>query len=330
MEKKTPIKWFKSRKREKQSKIPEKTGISGQTREKRRRKRMRQRSWDRGKGFAVDLAFDLGGGLLFAAGLSMFAAPAEFAPGGISGLVLILNHLWHLPLGLTTLALNLPLLLVSLRAVGGRFLIKSLCTMGVLTGYLDVIFPHLPQYTGNALLAALYSGVLIGAGMAFFYLRGSSSGGTDFLVVPIKKRYPHLPVGKVVMVFDLAVILLGWAAFGNLDAVLYGLISVAATSIVIDKILYGVDAGKLVLIITNRGKAVAEGISRRCARGATLVSGEGAYTGSERQILLCACSRAEAVRVRAAAWEEDQAAFVMIWETSEVFGEGFRPVQGEA
>lgn len=125
------------------------------------------------------------------------------------------------------------------------------------------------------------------------------------------------------MVVDLVIILLGWPAFGNVDAVLYGVISTATTSVVIDKIMYGVGAGKLLIIITTAGQAVADKIGEVCARGSTMIRAVGTYTGADRQVLLCACSKAEAYKVRSAAYRVDENAFVMISETSEVFGEGF-------
>ncbi len=173
------------------------------------------------------------------------------------------------------------------------------------------------------MLAALFSGVFFGCGLALIYMRGSSTGGTDFLTMSIKALHPHLSLGAVTMAIDLVIILIGWPVFGNLDAVLYGLISTFVTSTVIDKIMYGTSAGKLAIIITTQGPAMATHIDEVCARGSTLIRARGSYTTTDRQVLLCACSKAEAYKVRRAAHQTDPDAFVMITETSEVFGEGF-------
>ena len=154
-------------------------------------------------------------------------------------------------------------------------------------------------------------------------MRGSSTGGTDFLTMSIKALHPHLSIGAVTMAIDLIIILIGWPVYGNPDAVLYGLISTFVTSTVIDKIMYGTSAGKLAIIITTQGPAMATHIDEVCARGSTLIRAKGSYTTTERQVLLCACSKAEAYKVRRAAHQTDPDAFVMITETSEVFGEGF-------
>ena len=127
-----------------------------------------------------DLTYDIAGSILYAAGIYTFAGNAGFAPGGVSGLALILNYLFGLPVGTVTLLFNIPLVLISYRAVGRQLLIKSAKTMLISSLFLDVVFPFVPMYDGNRLMASIYSGVFMGAGMALFYIRGSSSGGIDF------------------------------------------------------------------------------------------------------------------------------------------------------
>nr|WP_294495352.1 YitT family protein [uncultured Mediterraneibacter sp.] len=271
-----------------------------------------------------DLIYDVAGSILYAAGIYTFAGNAGFAPGGVSGLALILNHLFGLPVGTVTLLFNIPLVAVSYKAVGRQLLIKSAKTMVISSLFLDVIFPFIPMYTGNRLMASICSGVFMGAGMALFYIRGSSSGGIDFLALTIKKKKPHMTIGVITLLIDLIVILLGWPVFGDVDAVLYGVASTGVSTIVIDKILYGIGAGTLAIIITDRGKEVAARIAERAKRGVTAVPASGTYTGQRRDVLLCACSKAEAYLVKSAVSEVDTGAFLMFTETSEVFGEGFK------
>lgn len=271
----------------------------------------------------LDLASDIIGSILYSIGIYSFARAAGFAPGGLSGLALIINHLWDLPIGTVSLVLNIPLILISYRIVGKRFMARSIRSIVISTLVLDIIFPHTASYAGNPMLAALFSSVFLGAGLALFYIRGSSTGGTDFLTMSIKVLRPHLSIGAVTMSIDLVIILLGWPVYGNIDAVLYGLIASFVTSTVIDKIMYGTGAGKLAIIITTCGPQVAVKIDEACRRGSTIIRARGSYTDIDRQVLLCACSKAEAYKVRSATHQVDPDAFVMITETSEVFGEGF-------
>lgn len=261
---------------------------------------------------------------MYAAGIDTFAGAAGFAPGGVSGLALILNHLWGLPVGIMTLVLNVPLVLISYKAVGKKFLLKTAVTMLISTFFLDSVFPFFPLYRGQRLLAAVYSGILLGGGMVLFYLRGSSSGGIDFLTMAIKKKHPSFSLGKITLMIDLAVILLGWPVFGDVDAVLYGLISTFASVVVIDKVLYGIGAGTLAIIITSDGKKMAKVIRENADRGVTLIEAIGGYTGQQKSVFLCACSKSEAYTVQEAVRKTDETAFLMFTETSEVFGEGFK------
>ena len=281
----------------------------------------------RAKELALDLGADILGSILYAAGIYAFASGADFAPGGISGLALIVNYLWGLPIGLMTLASNVPIVLFSFRLLGRRFFLKSVRTMIFNTLFVDLVFPLLPVYSGDRLTAALFSGALLGAGLGVIYMRGSSTGGADFVVMALKKLRPHLSLGQLTLAVDLFIILLGWPVFGDLDAVLYGSVAVATASVLIDKVQFGMSAGRLVQVITVHGPQVAQAISQSCERGSTIIRAVGAYTGEARQVLLCACSKAEAYKVRAAAYAVDPDCFVMISETNEVFGEGFRSAQ---
>lgn len=272
---------------------------------------------------ASDIFYDMSGSILYAAGIWTFAKNADFAPGGISGLSLILNHLWGFPLGLTTLLLNLPLGFVSYKIVGKEFVLKTAVSMAISTIFLDIVFPLTPVYRGHRLLAAIYSGVCLGAGMALLYMHGSSSGGIDFIAMVVKKKRPYFSLGVITLLFDIAIIALGWPAYGDVDSVLYGVASTAVSTIVVDKILYGIAAGTLAVVITAKGCEAARQISHVTKRGVTILGGTGSYTGESRDVLLCACSKAEAFRVKNAALEADENAFLMFTETSEVFGEGF-------
>lgn len=278
---------------------------------------------ERHRALLVDQGYNLAAGFLYALSICYFARGADFAPGGLSGLALIANYLWGLPIGMTTLVLNIPLVLMSIRFVGRTFFGKTMVSMLWCTFFQDVVFARLAGYQGDALLAALFSGITWGGALALLYMRGSSSGGTDFLTMSIKVLRPHLSVGLVTGAIDLIVILLGWPVFGSVDSVLYGLVATTLTSLVIDRIMYGSGSSKMLTIITTQGRQIAEEISRQCERGSTLVKAVGTYTGTERQMLLCVCARPQVYRIRTAAYRLDPGCMVMVTEAGEVYGEGF-------
>ena len=276
------------------------------------------------RSFWIEVWMDLAGSILYAVGISVFAQQADFAPGGISGLALIVYHLWGFPVGLMSLLLNLPLAVCSIHVLGKRFLQKTIQSMIICTIFLDGIFPYLPSFHGSPVLAALFSGAFLGAGMAIFYMHGSSSGGTDFLTLSIQAKRPEFSIGFVTMAIDLVIILLGWPVFGNVEAVLYGLMSTAVCSIVMDKLLYRIGAAKTLLIITDCGEIVAAQIAQHCERGSTAVRAIGSYTRKEKTVLICACTNAQAYRIQKIARKADEHAFIILTDSGGVFGEGFR------
>lgn len=277
----------------------------------------------------TDIAFDLIGAFFYSIGVFTFAKMANFAPGGLTGLALLMNYLWKFPIGITSFLLNLPLLLISYKFVGRIFIIKSLKTMLLCTVFLDFIFPLFPVYAGSRFMAALYSGIFLGIGLALFYMRGSSSGGTDFLTMSIKALRPHLSIGLISTIIDLFIILLGWPVFGNVDAVLYGLTSTILTSIVIDKIMYGLDSGSMILVITMHSHEISHHIGNYIGRGSTIIPAFGSYTGQRRDILLCACSKSQTYLICGMIQWIDSGAFVMIAETTNILGEGFARRSGQ-
>ena len=267
----------------------------------------------RWRNLALDILFDIVGSILFAVGIVTFASEAGFAPGGLSGLALLINHF-----------INIPIILVSYPMLGRSFFLKSIRTMLISTFFLDIVFPRLPLYTGNPAMAAVFSGVCIGAGLSLIYMRGSSTGGQDFLIHAAKKLFPHISFGQIVLAMDGLIILAGGPVFQNIDAVLYGMVSAFATTYVMDRIMYGAGSGKLVVVVTTHGMEAAQQIGQQLDRGSTMLKAIGTYSGTERQLLLCACSNREAYKVTSIVHRLDDSAMVMVCEASEVYGEGFR------
>lgn len=276
------------------------------------------------KELGADLLYDIIGSFLYAAGIYTFASHASFAPGGISGLAIILNYLFKLPIGTVTLMMNIPLIIISYRILGKTFLIKTVKTTVISAFIMDTIFPLIPLYTGEPLLAALYTGALSGAGLAIIYMRGSSTGGTDLVIMSIRKKKPHLSIGQLGLCIDGIVILTGGLVYGRIDAVLNGVIATVVSNIVIDKIVYGAGSGKVAMIVTDLGEEVARKISADTDRGTTMVEAVGTFTKEAKDLLICACSKREIYEVRHAVYSVDPNALIMITSYDEAYGYGFK------
>ncbi len=276
----------------------------------------------------ADLLWDMAGAIFFNVGIYNFAVNAEFAPVGISGVALILRYLFGLPMGITSIFLNIPIILVSYRLLGRRFLLRSVKSMVIFALVLDYVVPLLPVYSGNPLYASACTGIFSGLGLTMVYLRNYSTGGTDFLVMAIRKLFPHLTIGQISLVVDAIVILAGGLVFKNLDAVILGLVSSIVTTMVIDKIMYGLGAGKLVFVVTSKEEEVARRIEETTGRGSTFLKGQGSYSLDEKYVVLCACNNRQVVPIRRAIHEADPEAFLIITDSNEVYGEGFKAIDG--
>ena len=278
------------------------------------------------KALGRDLLYDILGSILYAAGIYTFAATANFAPGGITGVAMIINHyLPFLRIGLLTLLINIPVAIICYRLLGRVFFFKSLKSMLISALILDYVFPLLPQYDGanNPLLAALFAGALSGAGLALIYMPGSSTGGTDFVIMSIRKLKPHLSIGTISMAVDGAVILIGGLVFGNINAVLYGVLMTIVSTTVIDKVMYGSGTRRMLLVISDKAEEIAKGIMEETERGATLADVRGAYTGQPHQMMMCVCSKVEVFASRRVINRIDPNAIVMLTTVDEAYGEGF-------
>ena len=193
----------------------------------------------------------------------------------------------------------------------------------------EVIRDLLPLYAGDRLISGIYTGVVGGIGYALIYMRNSSTGGSDFITMAIRSKAPHLSIGKIAFFIEVVIILAGGVIFRDADGILYGLIINYLTTQIIDKLMYGVDAGKLTLIVTERGKDVVSAIDQCSGRGATLLSAKGGYNGQDKQVVLCACNNKQMHQIRQAARQVDPQGFIIILESNEVLGEGFKELQAK-
>lgn len=276
-----------------------------------------------------DIIFDIASALFFAVGLSCFSAPNEIAPGGASGIAVLVQYLFGMPLGTATLLINIPLLLLAWRFLGRTFTLKTLKTLAIQTLALNYIAPHFPVYRGEYIIAGLFGGVFIGISLALVFMRGSTTGGGDIISRLMQLRYRHVPIGRMMMVFDVVVLVASMLVFQNIEAGLYGLISIYTTSKVVDGMLYGLDNGKVLLVISPRQQEIAAEILEKLGRGVTFLGGVGAYSGQQKQVLMCAVRSFEYHSVEEIVRENDPDAFMLTLEAAEIQGEGFRPITQE-
>ena len=279
------------------------------------------------KKFAIQLFYEIFGSICIAAAIYNFAVQAEFPMTGFSGISIILYRLLNIPIGLSTVLLNIPVAALCYKLLGKKFFISSIRCMLISSFFIDYIAPLFPVYTGDRLLAALCTGIIGGFGYALIYMQNSSTGGSDFIVMAVKALNPHIPLGKIVLFSDVSIILLGGLILKDMDGVIYGLIVSVLFSYAVDKIMYGINAGKMVLIVTKHGQETCALIDRLVERGSTILPAYGGYTHEDKQVVMCACSNKEMYLVQKAVKEMDPESFSIVLESNEVHGEGFHMVQ---
>ena len=263
---------------------------------------------------------------LFAAGMCNFAIAAGLPLAGFSGVAFIVTSLTGIPVGWAIILLNIPVAALCFKVLGKGFFLRSVRCTVMSSLMLDYLAPLFPVYSGDRLLAALATGVLTGLGLALIYTANSSTGGMDFITVSIKYRWPHLPLGRINLFFDMAVIASESFLLRDIDGFLYGVLVSFIMSVVVDKTIFGLNSGKLALIVTEHGRRICELIEDTCHRGSTLLPAFGGYRGDVKQLVVTACSTTQMVEVLEAVKREDPMAFTMVLDSSEIHGDGFRTV----
>ena len=277
------------------------------------------------KEIGMDILIDIVAGMVIAIGIYNFALYANFPVAGFSGMAIILYHLLGIPVGAGTIILNVPVAIFCYKFLGRTFFLKSVKSMVISSFLMDYVSPLLPVYEGDRLLAALCMGVLTGVGYALIFMRGSSTGGQDFISVAIRKVKPHMTLGVITFVLDMMTIVLGSViVFKDVDGFIYGLIVTYLMATVMARIMYGIDEGKMTLIVTDKGKEVSGKIDEYLDRGSTIIKGTGSYTGQEKDIVMCASNNKEMYTIKRLARQVDPKSFTIIMESNEVVGEGFK------
>ena len=231
---------------------------------------------------------------VFALGFDWCYVPNQITLGGMTGLGQIIHAIVPaIPVGSAVIALNLPLFLLGWRLLGWK------------------------------LLASVFGGALIGLSLGMVFLQGATTGGTDLIARLLKLRFGHLPMGTLVMAVDLVVIALAALAFHSLSSALYGLVSLYISSLVIDRVLYGLDNAKVAYIISDRPQEIIRSISTELDRGVTILRGAGAWSGEAKDVLMCAFKQKQIVALKRAVKETDPSAFLIVCDAHEVLGQGF-------
>ncbi len=260
------------------------------------------------------------GCLISAAAYPLFMTPNRIAPGGLTGIAMILNYLTGAPVGVTTLALNVPLFLIGYRTMGRIFAFRSLLATLLFSLLIDLL--PLKVVTMDPLLATLYGGILLGIGLGLILRGGATTGGTDMVARMVHRRFPAVSVGAFLFAIDFLVVATAGLLIGTSEA-LYALINIFLSAKMIDVVMVGFAGNKACLVISPAWERIKERIMTEMDRGVTELEAKGGYTGESRPTLLCVVSRMEVTSIKRIIREEDENAFVIVVEANEAIGDGF-------
>ncbi len=262
--------------------------------------------------------------------LVSFIIPNNFINGGISGISIILYHLFHLPVGITFLIMNIVLFFLAFKLLGMSFGFKSIFSTVILSLMIDLFTYIVPLPTfknpAHIMLIVFYGGALSGIGLGMVLSQGASTGGTDIIAMIINK-YFHLPPGRGIWLSDISITLLS-IIVPSIDVyyMLYGVLSVFVTGGAIDVILEGFGNTRQILIITEHPEEMKKFILYKLGRGITIFEAVGGYTNRKKTVLLTVVRLRELAKFKMVIKEMDPSAFILVSKVGEVYGEGFREI----
>ena len=256
----------------------------------------------------------------------LFLTPTSIAPGGLTGVAMIVHHYTAYPIGMVSLALNVPLFVISYRSMGHLFAFRSLGATVLFSLVIDLA--QFQPITDDPLLCSIYGGALLGIGLGLIIRGGATTGGTDMMAQMVHARYPFISTGAVLFAIDCVVIIAAAFTIGQTQA-LYAIICVFISDRVIDMVIAGFTSDKACFIISEKWEQITQRLLKEMDRGVTQLMARGAYTGRERPVVLCVISRTEVAQMKDIVRQVDGDAFVFITEAHEALGEGFSRLSGD-
>ena len=260
--------------------------------------------------------------------ISQFLDPNDIAPGGVSGLSMIINRIINIEVGTIILMINIPILLLGLYKFGIKFLISTIYATFMGSVFTNILALY-PPVTRDPLLATIGGAAIASIAIGMIFKAGATTGGTDIIVKILRLKFPHLKTGRLFLMCDMAVVLLSAFVFDNTDSALYAAIGVFLMSMVFDVVLYGADGAKLIYIISDKWQEISTRLLMELSVGVTYLEGEGAYSNERKRVIMCVVRKQIAPQIEEVVKEEDGNAFMIVSSAAEIYGEGYKNIYSE-
>lgn len=271
------------------------------------------------------ILFILVGCFFYAAGIGLFLDPNMLAPGGVVGISVILSHSLAGDTGTWYFLLNIPIIILGWWKFGGRFIINSFYAIA-LNSIFTNIFSIFPAVTNNKLLAAVAGSLLVGSGLGLVLKTGATTGGMDIVIKILRRKYPSIKTSTFFVTIDLIIVAISGFVFRDFNLAMYAFITVALNGKVMEYILYGEDEANLIYIVAEQPEMMLQRILSEMDIGATILSGKGAYSNREKQIIMCVVKKRTTPVLQEIIREEDPTAFLIISSANEIYGEGYKNI----
>lgn len=281
------------------------------------------------KKWFISYSLIVAGAFILATGFVFFITPYKIVPGGVYGISIVLHYLFNTPVGLVALCFDIPLTIIGIKFLGPRFGIKTVVGFSLTAIFTDLLtyyWGFKPLVVGDALLSAIFGGVLAGLGLGMIFKSKATSGGSDIVAMIIAK-YTRLPLGMLMIYVDSVIVLVGLAVFRDWKIPLYSWIVIFVTGKVIDIVLEGVSYDKSVFIISDKYEEIRDKIINNLDRGGTYIDGKGMYNNAERRMIHTVVSRRELAILEEYIHQIDPKAFLTITDATEILGEGFKSLK---
>ncbi len=265
---------------------------------------------------------------LYSVAVSFFLDPNSLAPGGVTGIAIILNRLTGLATGTWLLIINIPILAIGTWKFGLRFIMSTMYCTAMTSLFVNLLAP-IGAVTADPFLAALVGGSLMAVGLGLVFKAGATTGGTDIIVKLLRLKFPHLKTGSLFLITDAIIVTMSAFVFKNIDVALYAGVVVVINSVLLDVVLYGRDGAKLMFIISDKYDAITKRLLEDLDIGATHISGSGAYSGKSKNVIMCVIKKQLSPKAEEIVREEDPASFLIVTSATEIFGEGYKSIFSE-
>ncbi len=270
------------------------------------------------------------GAVVYSIGIAMFLDPNNLAPGGITGVGIILGEFIPLETGTIVFMLNVPLIILGFWKLGRKLVWRTFYSIALTSALIDIIninYGH--AVTDDKIISALVGSSLVSIGIGWIMMNGGTTGGSDIIIRLLRKRFPHIKTSALFLVFDFVVVSASAVAFQDVVVALYALVAVVTGAVVLDKVLYGTDEAKMIYIISDHSQPIADRLLSELEVGVTFVQGKGAYTGKEKDVIMVVVRKIIYPKVEEIVKEIDPVAFMIVSNASEIYGEGYKNIFSE-